>query len=377
MSPIRLLHVFPSFETGGAQVRTVALINALGAAYRHSVLAINGDFSAARRVDSAAAYRQIDPFPKTGTIATARRFAQSLRQVRPDLLLTYNWGAIEAVIGNILSPVCPLVHVEDGFGADEVAGLKARRVWTRRILLRRAYCVAVPSRTLQRIAIEKYLLPQRMVRFIPNGIDTTRFVPGPNSALRASLGLSADDFIIGTVGRLRPEKDLPALVRRVSQAAIPRARLVFVGDGPERASIEAAATQIGISHRCVFTGEVADPAPLYGVFDLFAMTSITEQMPVGLLEAMSCGLPVLCTAAGDTASILDGSPEVQVLAHDDEDSFVGLLRTLSGHPARRELCGGWNRCRVTAEYSQDSMVGRWDRLYREAANMSPVPAGEH
>lgn len=377
MSPLRLLHVFPSFETGGAQVRTVALMNALGPSYHHSVLAMNGDFGAARRVDPTAAYQQINPFPKAGTLATASRFARLFKQLRPDLLLTYNWGAIEAVMGNILAPVCPLVHVEDGFGADEAAVLKARRVWTRRILLRRARCVAVPSRTLQRIALERYLLPQRMVRFIPNGIDTARFRPGSNAGLRASLGFSPDDFVIGTVGRIRPEKDLAALVRRMSMAAIPNARLIVVGDGPARASIESAAAEAGISRRCIFTGEVADPAPYYGVFNLFAMTSITEQMPVGLLEAMSCGLPVLCTAAGDTASILEGSPEVQLLGRENEAGYVALIRGFMEDTERRARCGDWNRSRVAAKYSQDSMVKNWDRLYREAADMTPVPAGQH
>lgn len=377
MSTLRLLHVFSSFETGGAQVRTVALMNALGDAYSHSVLAMNGDFSAALRLDPAAVYRRIDPFPKAGALATASRFARLFKQLRPDLLLTYNWGAIEAVMGNVLAPVCPLVHVEDGFGADEATGLKARRVWTRRFLLRRAHAVAVPSETLRRIALDRYGLPLRMVRFIPNGIDSDRFTPGPNAALRASLGLAPDDFVIGTVGRLRPEKGLTALVRRVGMAGIPNARLVVVGDGPARAAIESAAVGAGIRQSCIFTGEVADPAPYYGVFDLFAMTSITEQMPVGLLEAMSCGLTVLCTNAGDTESILDGSPEVQTLDGGDQDGYVKLLRAIAVDPERRSRCGAWNRGRATAHYSQNSMISRWDQLYREAAHMAPQPAGEH
>lgn len=377
MASIHLLHVFPSFETGGAQVRTVTLMNALGEAYRHSVLALNGDFTASQRLLPDVRFQALESPPPEGTISAVGRYAALLKRIKPDLLLTYNWGAIEAAMGNVLAPVCPLVHVEDGFGPEEAVALKARRVWTRRIVLRRAAAVAVPSRTLERIALEKYRLPRRVVHFIPNGVDTARFVSSPNPSLRASLGLAADDFVIGTVGRLRPEKDLVTLVRHFGQASIPNARLVFVGDGPSLPSIQAAASELNLSSRCVFTGEVTDPAPFYGVFDLFAMTSLTEQMPVGLLEAMSCGLPTLCTAAGDTAAILEGSPDPQALALDDGAGYVDLLRLLAADRACRSRNGAWNRLRVMGDFSQALMVSRWDHLYHQAANVPPPPAGQH
>jgi glycosyltransferase involved in cell wall biosynthesis len=377
MAPIHLLHVFPSFETGGAQARTVTLMNALGPAFRHSVVAMNGDFSASLRIDQGVIYETVATPSGAGSVSAVRHIAALLKQLKPDLLLTYNWGAIEAVMGNILAPVCPVVHVEDGFGPDEASCLKARRVWTRRIVLRRASCMAVPSRTLERIALDRYRLPRKSVQFIPNGVDTSRFLPSRNSALRASLGLAPDAFVIGTVGRLRPEKDLATLVRRFGQASIPGARLLFVGDGPSRPVIQAAVDELGLSSHCVFAGEVADPAPFYGVFDLFAMTSITEQMPIGLLEAMSSGLPVLCTDAGDTAAILEGSPSPQVLPRFQPDQYVENLRALAADPERRLCNARWNRERVVSGFSLDAMVSRWDHLYRQAANMPPPPAGQH
>lgn len=376
MPPIHLLHVFPTFEIGGAQVRTVGLMNALGGMYRHSVVAINGDFSAARRLDPAVHLQRIQ-FNRAGIAANARRFARLTRDTRPDLLLTYNWGAIEAVMGHILAPACPLVHVEDGFGPDEAARLKARRLWTRRILLRRAAAVAVPSRTLERIALERYWLTPDRVEFIPNGVDTARFARRPGVSMRKALRLPPDAFVVGTVGRLRPEKDLVTLVRRFKDAGIPGSRLVFVGDGPSRAEIQAAVRSFGLVDQCVFAGEVVDASAVYSAFDLFAMTSVTEQMPMGLLEAMSSSLPVLCTDAGDSASILDGSPSPQVLPRCEAGQYVELLRVLAADPDRRRSNGGWNRERVVSAFSLDAMVRSWDHLYRLAAHMPPAPARQH
>ncbi len=377
MKQPHLLHVFPSFETGGAQVRTVILMNALGASYRHTVVAMNGDYSAGKRLDTSIAVTTLNPPPKGSVYSTSRRFASLLDELRPNLLLTYNWGAIEAVMGSILAPVCPVVHVEDGFGPDEASGLKARRVWTRRVVLRRASTIAVPSRTLERIALGQYWLPRRKVEFIPNGVDTARFAPRSNPEFRAAMGLPADAFVVGTVGRLRPEKDLATLVQRFKAAGIPDSRLVFIGDGPSRLEIESAARAQGIAAQCFFAGEFVDTSACYGAFDLFAMTSITEQMPIGLLEAMSAGLPVLCTAAGDTAEILEGSPGPQVLPGPQSAQYLEALRSLAADADLRRRNGAWNRERVISNYSLDAMVRRWDHLYRQAAHMEPPPAGQN
>lgn len=372
-----LMYVFPSFETGGAQVRTVQLMNAMGGEFRHTVVAMNGDYSAGMRLDEGMAIRTLDAPPKGGTVATARWFSRLLKQDRPDLLLTYNWGAIEAVMGARLASVCPVIHTEDGFGPDEAGGLKARRVWTRRLVLPGVYRMAVPSRTLERIALERYRLSREKVVFIPNAVDTERFRPGRDAELRAELGLAEDAFVVGTVGRLRGEKDMPTLVRRFHDAAIPKSKLVIVGDGPTRAEIKAAVRESGIEGDCVFTGEQKETERYFRVFDVFAMSSITEQMPVGLLEAMSSGLPAVCTAAGDTAEILKGAPDRQVFEIPNAGDYLAALRRMAEEPETRRRNGEWNRKTAVEGYSSDVMVGRWRHLYRQALDMEAMPAGEH
>lgn len=377
MGAPHLMHVFPSFETGGAQVRTVELMNAFGDEFRHTVVSMNGDYSARMRLDEGIAMRTLAAPPKGGTAKTAGWFAGLLKRERPELLLTYNWGAIEAVIGAVLEPVCPVIHTEDGFGPDEAGELKARRVWTRRAVLRSVYRMAVPSRTLERIALEKYWLPRERVVFIPNGVDTERFRPGRDLEMRAELGLGEGEFVVGTVGRLRGEKDLPTLVRRFKEAGIAGARLVVVGDGPERGAIEAAVREAGLEGACVFTGEQKETERYFRAFDLFAMSSITEQMPVGLLEAMSSGLAAVCTAAGDTAEIFKGAPERQVFEMGDAEGYVAALRRMAAEQGARDRAGEWNRRTAVEGYSLGTMVGGWRHLYRQALDMKAMPTGEH
>ena len=105
-------------------------------------------------------------------LASVRSFRRALRRIRPDLLVTYNWGATEWALANAL-PLVRHVHIEDGFGPEEQAGQIARRVWLRRLFLRRA-TVMVPSRTLWRIATEIWRLPPRACPLHPE-----RHRPGP------------------------------------------------------------------------------------------------------------------------------------------------------------------------------------------------------
>ena len=141
------LHVFSSFAIGGAQVRFAAIANDYGTAYRHIVFAMDGDYACAGRLAPAVPVVYPDfPMCKGSTLRNARWFRQVLKDLRPDVLVTYNWGAIEWAVANVTG-IVRHVHVEDGFGPEERQGQLPRRAWMRRVFLRRAM-VVLPSRTL-------------------------------------------------------------------------------------------------------------------------------------------------------------------------------------------------------------------------------------
>ena len=111
--------------------------------------------------------------------------------------------------------------------------------------------------------------------------------------------------VIGTVAALREEKDLGRLIRAfaITSSQTP-ARLVIVGDGPERAGLEQLVARLDVGDRVSFTGHRDDTPSLYSGFDLFALTSDTEQMPMSVIEAMASGLPVVSTDVGDVRAML-------------------------------------------------------------------------
>ena len=353
--PPLLLHAFSSFAVGGAQVRFAAIVNRYPQAWRHAIVAMDGNLECRERLspDLEVSFPAID-IRKGDTLGNARRFRRVLRELRPHALVTGNWGAIEWAIANAW-PLVRHIHTEDGFGPDEHDRQLPRRVLTRRLVLRRA-TVVLPSRTLWRIATEIWRLPPARLRYIPNGIDLARFAT-PDAATNREVP------VIGCVAALRAEKNLARLIRafRLVTEKMP-ARLVIVGDGPERGALEVLAGSLGLGARVQFTGHVPEPQRLYAGFDVFALSSNTEQMPMTVLEAMAAALPVAATDVGDIKQML-ATENHDFITPLDDAALAGALVALLRQPALRHAVGAANRARAERDYDQETMFRAWRALF--------------
>lgn len=147
-----------------------------------------------------------------------------MKSIQPDLLTTCNWGSIEWTMANSFHPVCPEIHHERGFGPDEVVRQKPLRVLARRIFLARVSKLVVPSRHLVMVAQQVWAIKSHRILHIPNGLDCTRF------EVKSREPSHGRDIIIGTVARLRKEKNIPRLLRIFFKAP-PGATLPFVDRG--------------------------------------------------------------------------------------------------------------------------------------------------
>ena len=285
---------------------------------------------------------------------------------RPDLLLTYNWGSMDAVTASWLSGL-PLVHNECGFGADEARRLKLRRVLARRVLLRRAYGVAVTANVMRETVMRRFGVPSRKVFWIPTGVDVERFQPGDGQAWRNGVGIRKTDIVFGFLGALRPEKNLNFLLRAFCRAAIPGAKLVVAGEGACRAELEALIQQLGLSGSVLLSGHAPAPEVLLRALDVFVISSTTEATPNSLLEAMACGLPAVCTDVGDIGEMLGKEADNSLTQSGDLSAFAAALvnQALSGEKRRR--AGEANRRRVVERHSLAKMIAGYEALYRAAA----------
>ncbi len=364
-APPHLLHVFSTFAIGGPQRRFIQIANAFGSHYRHTIISMDGRIDAADLLaqDLRFAIHTL-PVKKGGglSVGNLHRIAGTIRSLRPNLLLTYNWGAIEWVLANRLPGAVPHLHFEDGFGPEEACGRQLRRrVWTRRLCIGGQTAVVVPSRTLAAIARETWRIPPKRLAYIPNGIELSRFA----GAAPMPLPIPPDRLVIGSVGALRAEKSLGRLLRLLDAVRDLPVVLAVCGEGPERARLEAEARRLQLSDRVYFTGHCADPAPAYAAFDLFALTSDTEQMPYSVIEAMAAGLPVLATDVGDVRHMLapDHARDCTAAPDDEAGLALKLCHMIECKGARTQI-GSANQSHARAHFGIDTMLAAYDRLFR-------------
>ncbi len=367
---LRILHVFPSFELGGSQRRMTTYLNASNAPHNHLIYAMDNCYDAAELSDHFRTAR-IPPglIPKNNMLGAVRGCRRALRQIKPDLLITYNWGSIEWAMANRWPRRCPTVHIQDGFGEEEQETEKPSRQFFRKQIYSRCKRVIVPSNQLAAIAKNSWNVSEKRLSYVPNGIDTDLFDRAPDLSLMSKFGLVPSGSIIGTIARLTPEKNIGRLIEAFSQIENkhPKARLVIVGDGIGMAPLKMLAERICVQNRVIFTGTINEPQKIVPAFDVFALSSDTEQMPISVLEAMAAGKPIASTDVGDTKTMVSEANRPFIDGREAGELATSLDILLSD-PALARSLGAANKALVRQHYSLDVMVETYDRLFVEAAN---------
>lgn len=360
-APTTILHVFSTFAVGGPQRRFAQLACALGGGFRHFVRAMDGRTDAASLLSNNSPC-EVQPlgFHRGNPLQNIRNARQQLATVRPAVLVTYNWGATEWAAAADPRRLRH-VHIEDGFGPEESRKQLLRRVLFRRFVLNRHSTVIVPSQRLLRIALDTWKLDRERVHYIPNGIPCARFRREPDPALTSLFKGSGP--VVGTVATLRREKALDRLISAFSLVlAHGPARLVIAGDGPDRPRLEAFTAERGLRDHVTFVGAIAAPERILRSFDVFALSSDTEQMPLSVLEAMAAGRAIASTDAGDIRMMLAPENEPFVVPAYDV-ALASMIMALLRDPALRACLGNANAARASALFDEIQMTNAYRRLF--------------
>lgn len=299
----------------------------------------------------------------TGTVAALRSFlrasnAECIHAHDPKSVV-YAWLATRGLD-------CRCVATTHGWVETDAA----QRIYNRieRALLKRYDAVAVVAQPQVGQLVGAGVDSNR-IHAIANGIE----LPPPASAqqrlaAREQYGCTPDDTIIAAIGRLAPEKNFALLLKAMAQldADVP-VRLMIAGDGPEFSPLALLANALGLESRVTLLGHVEDCSTLYAAMDVLALPSLSEGMPLVVLEAMAAGKPVLASAVGEVPALLAHAPHSRLLPL-DENSWASAIRDAVGTSIDDHAA----RVHVREHHSAQVMAMRYANLYRQLRGESGV-----
>ncbi len=342
---MRITQIILSKELGGAERHVAGLSNELARSHVVQVILWRPAGRAAASGAGGNIARLLDPAIATaevGRLFRNRHIARAIEAFGPDVVHTHLGDA--GKVARAIRPSAPVVGTLHGEYKDKCY---------------RAHDALICVADWQRRTIPAHF--RGRIETIPNFVPKRPPPPPPDvEALRRELGIDDGRFVIGAVGRLAPEKGLDTLVAAFREAAIAHSTLVLVGDGPERASLEARAPA-GV----IFAGWRDDPWPFYGLFDLFVLPSRSEAFGLTLLEALQAGVPVLATRTQGPGELLaeGGGLLVDI---DDVSAMAQALRHLASSPEDRARLAADGH-KTAQAHDIGTVVPRIEALYRDLA----------
>jgi glycosyltransferase involved in cell wall biosynthesis len=292
----------------------------------------------------------------------------TLMRLHPDVLHAHELltPARIAILSKKILRRPVLVKILRGGARGDLYKLKRQITWRSylRRLMRDVDVFLIISHEIDEEMAALHFPEQKRV-FLPNGVDAVRCSPvsaDKKQKLRAMLSLPQQSLLVIYTGRLVPEKRVDQLltVWMKMRAKFPAAYLLIVGEGEERNRLEEMQVD-GVQ----FTGQVEDAVPYMQAADLFVLPSSTEGLSNSMLEAMSCGLPVLATSVGGAPDVIEHQVNGWLIPPEDVDALQVALEMLLGEKALRFSLGSRARQRILSGFSLDSIAKRLAVLYQQ------------
>ena len=360
---MRLMHVLFSLNTGGAEHVVLNLARRMSPErYELHVCSLSGEGELApefRRLGVRVHALRKKPGVDLALCVTLARL---FRREHIQLVHTHNvapwlYAGIAAKFTG-----AKLYHTEH----SNVFAHKQALLVAERVLASFTRVIIADSDKVKRHLVERQGIAARRVITIVNGIDTEAFGHDVDKTVkRRELGLNGASPVIGTVGRLAPVKDQKTLLEAFRQVVgvYPKALLLIVGDGPMRQDLEAQAQAFGLSSHVKFLGRRADIPELLPLFDIFVLSSVSEGLPLTVLEAMAAGIPVVATNVGGLCEVVTDRETGLLVPPQAPTQLAQAMATLLDDHALRAAIRHAARRRVKTQFDLTRMVEGYETAY--------------
>jgi sugar transferase (PEP-CTERM/EpsH1 system associated) len=353
---VRVVHLVLSLGVGGLEKVVMDLARFMARdRFECRVLCLREKGAQAIRLEAAGIPVESLNCPELPKVRTLLRLIQRLRELQPQVLHTHNPGP--HLFGALAAPavwIRVLVHTKHGRNQPR----RPLAVMVNRLAALLSNCIVAVSEGTELVARRVERIPERKLHVIHNGIDPSGF---PSRVQRsATPGCRAIH-----VARLQRIKDQPTLLHaaRLVVDAEPGFRLDIVGDGPDRADLTALVEKLGLGGHVRFLGQRDDVANLLAGADLFVLSSVSEGVPMTLLEAMAAGLPAVVTDVGGNREIVVPRETGFVVPPQSPTALADAIVKIMRDPAMAQRMGEASRRRVEADFDVRQVVARYQALY--------------
>jgi glycosyltransferase involved in cell wall biosynthesis len=365
-----ICHVMHDLIVGGAQVLAAELARQLRDSYRFLFICLDDLGTLGRELREEGFPVEVLGRRPGQDWRCARRLAAIVRREQVDLLHAHQYTPFfYSTVSRLLGSRPPIFFTEHGRHHPDYPRWK--RILANRVLLRGHDRVVAVGEAVRQALIHNEGIPPGRVEVIYNGISLERFetrlTETERAAVRAAIGLDPDDLVLIQVARLDRLKDHATAIRTIERVAgrCPRARLVLVGDGPERGTIEELVGHRSLRDNVRLLGERDDVPRLLAASDIALLTSISEGIPLALIEAMAARRAVVSTQVGGVAEVVaDGQTGLLAPAGDDTALAEHIL-LLADDSLRRDQMGRMGRQRAQELFSVRRMHDSYRLIYAE------------
>lgn len=364
-----ILHIVHRLTFGGAERVLVNYLN--GSQGHHHVVCsfFEADSFAAEIKDSNI--QLINLNKKVGNdTSIPRKLAKICDDFKIDVIHCQGWGTyLEGLIcAKIIKRRIKFVFAFHGKTIADLEGVPLRRVLAQRLGSYLGDSIIAPSKEMCLDYAKSYGVSASRIRVIHNGVDTQLFSPKNGvSGTKQQIGFDPGDIILGCVARLDPVKNFPGLIRAFADARKNdnAFKLLIVGDGPQMDDLKNLTAELGVTDSVVFTGRRDDVPDCLQAMDFYVQASFYEGFSMTILEAMSCGLPVIAYDVGGTNEIVkNGVNGILLLeGHEETDSLEKAISSLALNQEKRLRMGENARTVVEEQFSLKKMNSMYDQLF--------------
>jgi sugar transferase (PEP-CTERM/EpsH1 system associated) len=361
---IRIMQVIYCFEIGGSEsvARDIALNMRKNCVHGVGALEYDGPLRLVFEANNIPTFL-INKIPGDRLIPMIRIW-RAMKRFRPDVVHTHHLYELFYALPGALLTGAKIIHTE-----HEYYSLMSSRA---RFLLRQLsrFCRAVTGVNKETAAFlrNNIGIPAKKVHTVVNGMDLDRY--RTNKVSRTEIGLTDDDLVAGIVARLHPVKDHLSLLMafRLVVDHQPKAKLMIIGNGPERGHLEQKSHQLGLDRNVHFLGTRFDVPDLLNCMDVFVLSSREEGLPLCILEAMAAGRPVVATEVGGIPSVVKSGETGFLVPPGDTQAMARVLLKMFNDPVSGTMMGINGRRLIEQQFDLKKSINKYFQLYQDAMN---------